>query len=224
MPFGIQICSGTEWSAVKPLLGASENTIGRFPYGEFFRVEISGRECVLFHSRRTKTRAAGACQYAIDHWNIDPLLVIGTCGGVAEHLAITDLILADRTFQYDSQDRRPEMGYMVRADLSWLRPEAFGEAFHVGAIATADRDLTFVDLEMLRNENVLGADWESGAIAMVCSLNRIGWATIRGVSDIPLREGAADAARQISDYRRHTPAIMGKLLGLLPKIIASMAA
>jgi len=65
----------------------------------------------------------------------------------------------------------------------------------------------------LRAENVLGADWESGAIATVCLINGARWAIVRGISDIPRREGAKDADRQVDDYRRHTPAIMGKLMG-----------
>jgi nucleoside phosphorylase len=222
MPVGIQICSGTEWAAVKALLTVPAGTIGEFPYGEFFRWALAERECVFFNSRRTKTRAAGACQYAIDHWSIDPLIVFGTCGGVAEHLSIMDLVVAARTFQYDSQDRRPEMGYMVPADLSWLHPEAVAETLHIGTIASADRDLTYVDLAMLRTAGVLGADWESGAVAAVCSLNRMRWMIVRGISDVPLREGTEDADRQVNDYRRHTPAIMGKLLRLLPEILAAM--
>jgi nucleoside phosphorylase len=224
MPFGVQICSGTEWTAATTLLSVSPGAIGRFPYGEFFNRSISGRDCVFFNSRRTKTRAAGACQYAIDHWRVDPLIVLGTCGGVAEPLSVGDLIIATRTFQYDSADRRPEMGYGLEADLGWFHADQFAETLHPGTLATADHDLTFRDLPELRRENVMGADWESGAIATVCALNGIRWTIVRGVSDVPVRDGAEDAARQVDDYRRHTPAIVERLLGLLPQIIVAMAA
>jgi nucleoside phosphorylase len=224
MPFGVQICSGTEWAATKALLSVSSNSTGCFPYGEFFNWAVSGRDCVFFNSRRTKTRSAGACQYAIDHWRIDPLIVLGTCGGVAEQLSVGDLIIAARTCQYDSADRRPETGYGLPADLRWFRTDRFAETLHPGTLATADHDLTYRDLPELQRENVLGADWESGAIATVCSLNGIRWTIVRGVSDVPLCAGAEDAARQVDDYRRHTPAIMGKLLELLPQIVAAMVA
>jgi adenosylhomocysteine nucleosidase len=223
MPIGVQICSGTEWAAAKTLLGVSPQAIGCFPYGEFFDRTVSGRDCVFFNSRRTKTRAAGACQYAIDHWQIDPLIVLGTCGGVDERLEVGDLIIATRTFQYDCQDSRPEMGYGLQADLTWFRVDRFTEVLHPGTFASADHDLTFSDLLGLRREGVTGADWESGAIATVCALNGIRWAIVRGVSDVPVRDGAEDAARQIDDYRRHTPTIMGRLLGLLPQIVTAMS-
>lgn len=224
MPFGVQICSGTEWAATTGLLNVSPSAIGRFPYGEFLDQSMSGRDCVFFNSRRTKTRAAGACQYAIDRWRVDPLIVLGTCGGVAEHLSVGDLIVATRTFQYDFQDRRPEMGYGLQAGLSWFCPGQFAGTLHPGTLASADHDLTFRDLPELRRENVLGADWESGAIATVCALNGIRWTIVRGVSDVPLCEGSDDAARQVDDYRRHTAAIMERLLRLLPQIVAAMAA
>ena len=72
MTIGVHICSGSEWRATQELMPTAEAQVSRFPYGEFFHETIAARECVFYHSRRTKTRAAGACQYAIDHW--DPCL------------------------------------------------------------------------------------------------------------------------------------------------------
>lgn len=223
MAIGIHICSGSEWRATKSIIRLSPEEVHLFPYGEFFIRAVSGRQCVFYHSRRTKTRAAGACQYAIDHWNIDPLLVIGTCGRVAEGLSILDLILATGTVQYDNQDRRAGMGYSVQADLSWFRPDSY-PTLHAGLIASADHDLTFADLELLRREHIFGADWESGAIATVCFLNRTRWAIVRGISDIPLRSSPEDVERQIGDYQRHAPTIMRSLLGLLSQLIIDLSA
>jgi len=224
MPLGIQICSGAEWRATKPLLGVADAAVGAFPYGEFVETEISGQPCVFFSSRRTKTRAAGACQYAIDRWRVDSLLVLGTCGGVDEQLRVMDLVLASHTLQYDCDDPRPDMGRVVVADASWLGLDELRGVLHVGAIASADRDLTFESLETLRKERILGADWESGAIALVCALNGVRWTILRGISDVPLAPGAEDVRRQLRDYQTHTPAIMAKLLGLLPTIVRGIRA
>src|SRR5271168_4112889 len=101
MPIGIQICSGTEWRATKPHLAVPPELVQAFPYGEFFQSTVGGRDGVFFHSRRTKTRAAGACQYAIDRWRVDPVMVLGTCGGVAPGLGVGDIIVATKTIQYD---------------------------------------------------------------------------------------------------------------------------
>jgi nucleoside phosphorylase len=130
-----------------------------------------------------------------------------------------DIILATGTIQYDSQDRRPGMGYMIAVDPSWLNLGAVRDDLHRGTIATADRDLTFSELESLRLQGVLGADWESAAISPVCSLNDVRWAVLRGISDVPHQPGPEDAARQIADYTQNTPVIMERLLKLLPAIL-----
>jgi adenosylhomocysteine nucleosidase len=221
MPIGIQICSGTEWRATKPRLAVPAERVQTYPYGEFFASTVAGRECVFFHSRRTKTRAAGACQFAIDRWQVDPVIVLGTCGGVGPGLGVGDLIVATRTIQYDCQDRRPEMGHTVVADVAWL--DRAGLPAHRGPLASADRDLTFDGLAELRSEGALGADWESGAIAAVCALNRVRWAVLRGISDVPREPGAHDARRQLEHYAANTGAIMAALLDLLPRILDAIA-
>jgi nucleoside phosphorylase len=222
MTIGIQICSGAEWRAAKPLLGASAADVGRFPYGEYLASTVGRRRCVFYHSRRTKTRAAAACQYAIDHWHVDPVIVLGTCGGVAEHLRVMDIVVASRTLQYDCHDRRPDMGRIVSVGTEWLTSNAIVPEAHFGTIASADHDLGFGDLGRLREEGVLGADWESGAIALVCSLNQVKWAVVRGVSDVPLEAGVDDARRQLGDYLANTPAIMERLLSLLPALVRDL--
>ena len=218
---GIQICSGTEWRATKPLLAVPTERVQGFPYGEFFPWTVARRDCVFFHSRRTRTRAAGACQYAIDRWRVDPVIVLGTCGGVAPNLGVGDIIVATRTIQYDCHDRRPDMGHTVVADTAWL--DLAGLQVHRGAIASADRDMNFDGVADLRAQGALGADWESGAIATVCALNRVRWAVLRGISDVPQEPGAHDARRQKADYKANADAIMASLLDLLPRIVEGIA-
>ena len=220
---GIQICSGSEWRATKALLEIPADAIGSFPYGEYTCTALHGRDAVFFHSRRTKTRAAGACQYAIDRWDTDPVIVLGTCGGIAPHLQPLDLVVAARTIQYDCHDQRAEMNLAVDADPRWLTIVAgLGEPVHAGTIASADRDATFDTLDSLRKIDVLAADWESGAIAAVCRLNRVRWMVLRGVTDVPHASGEEDQARQLRDYRDNTPAVMARLLGLLPRIVEKL--
>ncbi len=226
MPVGVQICSGAEWRATKTRL--TPEPVEVFPYGEYFHVTVAGRACVFFHSRRTKTRSAGACQYAIDHWGVDPVVVLGTCGGVAERLRVMDIVFATRTVHYDCVDRMfpmkgPFFEMMTAApDLSWLSLSGLEGLVHPGTVATADHDLTFEDLEFLRQHDVVGADWESGAIGVVCALNRVRWAVFRGVTDVPVRSGGEDATRQGHDYVANTPVVMEKLLSLLPTILEAM--
>ena len=225
MTVGIQICSGSEWRATKALLALSPGQLGSFPYGEHASVTIADRACVVFHSRRTKTRAAGACQYAIDHWDVDPLLVLGTCGGVAKHLRVGDIVFATQTVQWDCVDRLNAMtgpfldSMTVRPDHRWLDLAALAGRLHPGIVASADQDVTFDEVAVLRTHDVLAADWESGAIALVCAVNQVRWAVFRGVTDVPHRAGVDDARRQGEDYKANTHGVMAALLALLPDIL-----
>lgn len=228
MTVGIQICSGSEWRATKTLLGLTPAQVEPFPYGEYVRVTIAERACVLFHSRRTKTRAAGACQLAIDRWGVDPLLVLGTCGGVAEGVRVGDLVFATRTVQWDCVDRLNAMAgpffsmMTVTPDHRWLDLTPLANRLHHGVVASADQDVTFDEVTSLRKHDVLAADWESGAIAIVCELNRVRWAVFRGVTDVPHRAGGDDALRQGQDYTINTPAIMEALFAILPTILSGI--
>lgn len=223
MPVGVLICSGTEWRAAKQLLGLPEAAIGRFPYGEHARLRVANRASVLFHCRRTRVRAAGACQYAIDRWRVDPVIVLGTAGGVAEHLGVGDVVLATSTVQRDCADQRPGMGARSEADLAWLDLPPSAEPLHRGSISSADQDLAFAHAAPLRAAGILCADWESAAVAAVCTFNGVRWAIFRGISDVPRAAGDADYQRQLADYTHNTPAIMAKLLNLLPAIVAATA-
>jgi len=228
MNVGIQICSRSEWKAIRQLLAPAAEGVGESPYGEYFPWTVGERTCVLFNSRRTKTRAAGACQYAIDRWRVDPVIVLGTCGGVAERLRPLDLVFATRTVQWDAVDRMnvvtqpflPEA--IVSADLSWLSLDDLGEPVHRGIVASGDQDTTFETAEYLRKHEVLAADWESASIALVCSLNRVRWAVLRGVTDVPHAAGEDDARRQGRDYYANAPVVMEKLLALLPRLLAGI--
>ncbi|MGH7387858.1 MAG: 5'-methylthioadenosine/S-adenosylhomocysteine nucleosidase [Candidatus Rokuibacteriota bacterium] len=180
---------------------------------------------MFFNSRRTKARSAGASQYAIDRWRVDPVLVLGTCGGVASHVKTLDLVFATRTVQWDAVDHmnprtQPFLEETaVSADLSWVRLDGLGEPVHMGVVASGDQDVTFDTAERLRKHDVLAADWESAAIALVCSLNRVRWAVLRGVTDVPGAASPDDAHHQGLDYRANTPVVMRKLLGLLPRLV-----
>jgi nucleoside phosphorylase len=196
--------------------------VSQFPYGEHVEIHLGTQSCRFFHCRRTKVRAAGACQYAIDHWRVDPLIVLGTCGGVAENLRVGDIVLANKTLQYDCEDRRPGMGAETVAEHSWLELPAELGQLQRGVIGSADRDLTFANVTSLRDAGVLVADWESAAIAAVCEFNGVRWAIFRGVSDVPLRAEEDDYQRQLTDYAQNTPAIMERMLTMLPLIVSGI--
>jgi nucleoside phosphorylase len=171
-----------------------------------------------------KTKAAAACQFAIDTWHPDAIANIGTCGGVSEDIKLLDIIVAETTVQYDCTIRFGEKrelfyGQMITAiDTSWVDFTKVKENLHKGIIATADQDLNHEWRKILQGKNVLGADWESGAIGKVCDLNNIKCLILRGVSDIPEEHPSPDHDTQDIHWRKNTPKIMKDLLEVLGQI------
>lgn len=224
----IQICSRIEWASIKEMLKINISEIGEYPYGEYFNYSIYKKEYIFYHSGATKTRSSAACQFAIDNWKPKMVLVLGTCGGVGEGLRVADVIIANKTVQYDCIDRMGRHGAIfyepmtINIDNSWIDFSKFDERLYEGIVATADQDINFEVLQLLRKEDVLCADWESGAIACVCSLNKIKFCILRGISDIP-ENNEASAINQGMDYRKNTPIVMKKLIDtVLPVVLQNL--
>jgi len=223
MKISIQICSGREWRATKTIFNIQATDIKKQALGEYFQIKIKNQDCMVFHSGPTKTRAAAACQHAIDKWNPDVVVVLGTCGGVAPNLQVFDVVLARKTVQYDCLDFMDEaksVFYPPMAadlDISWIKDTR--GAFTVGTIGTADRDLDFETAKKLRKENILTVDWESGAISKICEINNKKCLILRGITDKPVAQHKTDREQQTTDYKQNTFHVMEKLFALLPGLI-----
>lgn len=222
----IQVCSRREWRSLKELFIGTDYEINTYPFGEFILHKINDKECIFYHSGATKTRSSAACQYAIDNWKAEIIIVLGTCGGVDSRLKTLDVVIADKTAQYDCIDRMGNEPYIfyeefiTSMDNSWINFSAFKEKVWQGTIATADQDINYEVLKMLRKEEVLCADWESGAIAYICKLNGVRCCIVRGITDIPIEEAEKSANAQGADYKENTPKVMKKLVeGILPVLL-----
>jgi|GEM_PF-1248809 len=218
----IQTCSDLEWKAVKIVLNIQPDRLEVYPYGEFANQYFEDEQCLFFNSGDTKTKSAAACQFAIDRWRPEFLLALGTCGGVAEHLKLLDVVLADRTAQYDCIIRMAGENHFfypsldVTLDNSWIDFSRFEEKIHRGLIATADQDIDHQTRHNLMEHGVMAADWESGAVSFVCRANKIPCCLVRGVTDFP----TGDDEGQGRDYETNTPLIMEKLVKkILPCLV-----
>jgi len=214
MKLGVQVCSDLEWQSTKRILGIGIDKLQRQPFGECFEHRIGKEKCTFYQSGDTKTRSAAACQFAIDRWHPDGIVNLGTCGGVADEVQKLDIIMADKTVQYDCIIRfgePQELFYkpmITEIDTSWVDLSDASRKIHKGTIASADQDLDVKLRGKLRKEKVLGADWESGAISKVCQLNNVKCLILRGVTDVP--DGT-----QASDFEKNTPLVMESLLQIL---------
>ena len=212
----IQISADIEWQAVKSFFQIEE--LKNTPFGEVFCHKKNNINLWFFHGGTTKTRAAASCQYAIDTWKPGRHFLLGTAGGVEQNIKVHDIVIAEKTAIYDHIYRMGEPyefmagDTVIDIDNSWIEISLLPPDIIKGFIATADQDVDHKTRQKLKKENVTAADWESGAVAMICQANNTPCTIIRGITDIPLEYTDTDTDAQGSDYLENTPVVMERIL------------
>jgi adenosylhomocysteine nucleosidase len=226
----ILISANAEWRAVKKILPGL--AIQATPFGEFADVTLGTRPVTLFHGGWGKISAAATAQYAIDHFQPDLLVNLGTCGGFEGRIATGTVILVERTIVYDIIEQMGDADgaiahYSSEIDLSWLADDGpwtmDGRPPIVrGLLVSADRDIVVEDIPMLVEKyGAVAADWESGAIAWVAGRNGVRCLILRGVSDL-VGAGGGEAYGSIEIFHERTQAVMADLIRRLPDWLAAV--
>lgn len=221
----VLISANAEWRAIQSLFPNVE--IDHSPFGEYFRAPLDANNCLqvtFFHGGWGKISAAATTQYAIDHFQPDLLVNLGTCGGFEGHIEAGDILLVEKTIVYDILEQMgdPEgaiADYSTEIDLSWLT-KSFPPPVRRGLLVSGDRDIVVQDIPMLVSRfGASAADWESGAIAWVANKNRIRCLILRGVSDL-VGSGGGEAYGHFELFQQRTNRVMRQLVELLMKWLA----
>lgn len=204
------ISADAEWNPVRQRLKPDE--ILPTPYGEAFvqRFDVNGvaRDVVLMHGGWGKIAAAASAQYAIDRWQPELLVNLGTCGGFGGDIARETIVLVDHTLVYDIVEQMGDPDealahYATPIDLSWL--EFHPIEVERSLLISADRDIVVSEIDGLRASfGAVAADWESGAIAYVAARNNVRCLILRAVSDLvwPERGEAYEEPALFADNAR----------------------
>ena len=212
---GISIAAKWEWEAAIRYFNKDAETLEKYPYGEFFRVQLNGKDCIIFHCGVRKVAAAGACQYMILKYNLEKIVVAGTCAGIDNKYNELDVFIPNRAVQSDCTVKEIEPlfkeKFIIDFDLSKYNFE-----YKTGIISTADKAVVMWDdfLELKEN-NVTIADTESAAIAYICKMNNIECVIVKGISDFAINEKYTDKKtsnnEQLNIYIENTPKVMRKI-------------
>jgi adenosylhomocysteine nucleosidase len=214
MKLVVIISANSEWRATRELLAARE--VESTPMGEWFERD----EVIYFHGGWGKISAAATAQYAIDHFQPDLMVNLGTCGGFAGSFEPGEVILVDRTIVYDIIEQMGDSQeaiehYTTELDLSWLR-QPNPHPVRRGLLVSADRDILVEDIPQLKDKfGAIAADWESGAIAWVAKKNNVRCLILRGVTDI-VGAGGGEAYGNIALFHERTKDVIKALLEQLP--------
>lgn len=170
-------------------------------------LRLKKRNIFLISCGVGKVNAAAKSQYLVDKFSPDMVLITGVAGAVDSNLKIGDIIIADELVQWDVDGtvfglRKGQIPFTdwcffktSRRLTSFLKKAFIKTSFKsfeqhkpsliVGRIATGD---TFVadkykKKEIFEEFNCQAVDMESGAVAQVCTLNKVPFAVVKSISD-----------------------------------------
>jgi adenosylhomocysteine nucleosidase len=216
------ISANAEWQAVKEILAPAEIHSTRL--GEYFDLPHgAGTPDTLirfFHGGWGKISAAATTQAAIDRWQPDLLVNLGTCGGFEGRISRGTIILVTQTIVYDileqmSDPQEAISQYSTELELAWL-PDPLPHPVVRGLLVSADRDIVMRDIPgLVEKYGAVAADWESGAISWVAQKNRLRCLILRGVTDLVGATGG-EAYGNIQVFHQNTKTVMKTLLEQLP--------
>jgi adenosylhomocysteine nucleosidase len=209
------VSANAEWTEVRRIFAGAEYE--RSPFGEYLHRD----DVVVFHGGWGKIGAAASTQYAIDRWDPDAVLNLGTCGGIAGSIGRFATVIATKTVVYDIAELMgdPQAAidfYSTEIDLDW-NGCAFSEEVVRVPLYSADRDLAPEDVASLTLRfGTQAVDWESGAIAWVAKRNNKPVLIVRGVSDLVGPNGG-HAYGDIAHFEHGTRRVMKSLFDALPQ-------
>lgn len=213
------LSANAEWRAALDYYPAAPRL--QTPAWDAFEADLPGHGKVVFlHGGWGKISAAASAQYALNRWNPDLLVNLGTCGGFAGLVERGEVLLVDSTAVYDIVEMMhdPQEAidfYATQLDLAWLRPP-YPHAVRQVRLISADRDLNPADTPALAQQyNALAGDWESGAIAWVAQRNGVRCLILRGVSDLVTTAGG-EAYADAQVFEDGASQIITGLLTALP--------
>lgn len=210
---GISIAEENEWINTKKYYCISETK--EYPYGEYFYYKINDKNVIFYRCNVRKTSSSAAAQYMIDHFNLNKIIVVGTCAGIDTNYKQYDIVIPNLAVQTDCTVRETEplikTKFNVEIDLSKLNIE-----YNTGTIATQDKPVVmWNDYTILKDNNITVCDTEAASIASVCKKNNVDVLIIKGISDFPTNENKSTKEisheEQYKIYISNIPIIMNKI-------------
>lgn len=208
---GVLISSKKEFNELLKIYNIGEDYLEKYPFGEYYRTEFRGKDIVFFRSEIRKINASAAAQYMIDKFNLEKLIVIGTCTSSNEGLNYGDIIIPSKVIDYDYIIR--ELEEEIDEEL-YLVPDqvSMPNEYYDGVLGTSDKALVlWSDYTFLASNSIDASDLESYAVLKICKTNNIKCIIIKGVTDKPMRS-MDGYNEQLDVYEENLPIVMKKII------------
>mgnify|MGYP002096880462 FL=1 len=208
---GVLISSKKEFNELLKIYNIGEDYLEKYPFGEYYRTEFRGKDIVFFRSGIRKINASAAAQYMIDKFNLEKLIVIGTCTSSNEGLNYGDIIIPSKVIDYDYIIR--ELEEEIDEEL-YLVPDqvSMPNEYYDGVLGTSDKALVlWSDYTFLASNSIDVSDLESYAVLKICKTNNVKCIIIKGVTDKPMRS-MDGYNEQLDVYEENLPIVMKKII------------
>ena len=208
---GVLISSKKEFNELLKIYNIGEDYLEKYPFGEYYRTEFRGKDIVFFRSGIRKINASAAAQYMIDKFNLEKLIVIGTCTSSNEGLNYGDIIIPSKVIDYDYiirelEEEIDEELYLVPNQVS------MPNEYYDGVLGTSDKALVlWSDYTFLASNSIDASDLESYAVLKICKTNNVKCIIIKGITDKPMRS-MDGYNEQLDAYEENLPIVMEKII------------
>ena len=209
---GICIAAKKEWESVLKKFNISNCEV--YPFGEYFKTNLYDEDVIIYRSGVRKMNCSAATQYMIDHFNLEKIIVAGTCAGIDDRYKNLDIIFPNKLVQYDCTVKETET--LIKDSFTVLIDMGNYEV-NTGTLGTADKPVVmWKDYIELKNNNITIADTESAAIAYICKANKVECVVIKGISDFPSNENESTKEKsheeQYNLFVANIPIIMNNII------------
>jgi adenosylhomocysteine nucleosidase/adenosylhomocysteine/aminodeoxyfutalosine nucleosidase len=212
---GISIAAKKEWEAVLDRFNINIDSCNKSPFGEYFKYNLFGEEVIFYRCGVRKMNCSASTQYMIDHFNLDKIIVIGTCAGIDDTYQNLDIFFPNKLVQYDCTVKETEP--LIKDSFTVMLDIEDSDNINIGTLGTADKPVVmWNDYLELKDNNITIADTESAAIAYICKANNVECVVIKGISDFPTNENVSSKEdsheEQLNVFLRNIPIIMNKII------------
>lgn len=177
---------------------------------EFHSGLLSGKQVVVVRCGVGKVNAARCTQLLVDFFHPDCIVNTGIAGGIAQDLAVGDVVVATGLIQHDFDvtafgyargnltDRtapdKPTIFYSDAHLVELLTQTIASDRCKQGVIVTGDVFISAAEQKQFLRQtfHAVAAEMEGGAIAQVAQANGVPFVVLRAISD--LADGTAAAA------------------------------
>ena len=153
---------------------------------KFYKGTLEGKDIVLVRCGIGKVNSALCAQILISEFDVDAIVNTGVAGALHSELDVLDMVISTDAIQYDVDTTAfgDPKGTIPRMESSvFVADEKLINAAYESSIKELKE-------ELVNDFNAYCGEMEGGAIAHVCTLNKVPFVIIRAMSD--KADGSAD--------------------------------